>query len=69
MSGGFDSILASRIMQEQGFEVEGLNIRTPFVDTTAKKNVKYWYTVRAITIAGDMYINSYNATGWSVTRK
>ncbi len=34
MSGGFDSILASRIMQAQGFEVEGLNIRTPFVDTT-----------------------------------
>ena len=42
---------------------------TSYVDTTAKKNVKYWYTVRAITIAGDMYINSYNATGWSVTRK
>ncbi|MBR5711632.1 MAG: hypothetical protein IKX40_12825 [Thermoguttaceae bacterium] len=36
MSGGFDSILASRIMQEQGFEVEGLNIRTPFVDTSSK---------------------------------
>lgn len=36
MSGGFDSILASRIMLEQGFEVEGVNIRTPFVDTTAK---------------------------------
>lgn len=36
LSGGFDSILASRIMQEQGFEVEGLNIRTPFVDTSAQ---------------------------------
>ncbi len=29
-SGGLDSILAVRILQEQGFEVEALNIRTPF---------------------------------------
>ncbi|MCR5664733.1 MAG: leucine-rich repeat protein [Oscillospiraceae bacterium] len=42
---------------------------TSYVDTTAEKGVKYWYTVRAITLAGDMYINSYNSYGWSVTRK
>ena len=41
---------------------------TSYVDTTAVKGVKYWYTVRAITLAGDMYINSYNASGWSCTR-
>ncbi len=29
-SGGLDSMLAIRIMQEQGFEVEALNIRTTF---------------------------------------
>jgi tRNA-uridine 2-sulfurtransferase len=29
-SGGLDSMLAVRILQEQGFEVEALNIRTPF---------------------------------------
>lgn len=34
ISGGFDSILASKIMQKQGFEVEGLNIITPFCDVT-----------------------------------
>lgn len=35
MSGGFDSLLAVKIMQKQGFEVEGLNIVTPFCDTSA----------------------------------
>lgn len=34
MSGGFDSLLAIKIMQKQGFEVEGLNIITPFCDTS-----------------------------------
>ncbi|MDO4569314.1 MAG: hypothetical protein Q4D38_02900 [Planctomycetia bacterium] len=34
LSGGFDSMLAVRIMQEQGFEVEGLNVVTPFCDTS-----------------------------------
>lgn len=34
LSGGFDSMLAIRIMQKQGFEVEGLNIQTPFCDTS-----------------------------------
>ena len=29
-SGGLDSMLAVRILQEQGFEIEALNIRTPF---------------------------------------
>ena len=29
-SGGLDSILAVRILQEQGIEIEALNIRTPF---------------------------------------
>ena len=42
---------------------------TSYVDTTAQSGVRYWYTVRAITLAGDMYINSYNASGWSVTAK
>ena len=41
---------------------------TSYTDTTAVKGVKYWYTVRAITLAGDMYINSYNSYGWSCTR-
>ncbi len=35
LSGGFDSLLAIRIMQKQGFEVEGLNVVTPFCDTSA----------------------------------
>ena len=35
LSGGFDSLLAVRIMQKQGFEVIGLNIITPFCDTSA----------------------------------
>lgn len=35
LSGGFDSLLAVRIMQKQGFEVEGLNVITPFCDTSA----------------------------------
>lgn len=30
VSGGLDSALAVRVMQEQGIEVEGLNIRLPF---------------------------------------
>ncbi len=38
-----------------------------YVDTTAEPGIKYWYTVRAITIAGDMYTNSYNSIGWSGT--
>ncbi|MCR5664988.1 MAG: leucine-rich repeat protein [Oscillospiraceae bacterium] len=42
---------------------------TTYTDTTAEKGVKYWYTVRAITMDGKMYINSYNSYGWSVTRK
>ncbi|MCR5663632.1 MAG: hypothetical protein K6G17_01990 [Oscillospiraceae bacterium] len=42
---------------------------TGYLDTTAQKGVKYWYTVRAITMDGKMYINSYNSFGWSVTRK
>ncbi|MCR5663633.1 MAG: hypothetical protein K6G17_01995 [Oscillospiraceae bacterium] len=42
---------------------------TTYTDTTAEKGVKYWYTVRAITMDGSMYINSYNSYGWSVTRK
>ena len=42
---------------------------TSYVDTTAQKGVKYWYTVRAVTLDGSMYINSYNATGWSCTRQ
>jgi tRNA-specific 2-thiouridylase len=29
-SGGLDSMLAVRILQKQGFEIEALNIRTPF---------------------------------------
>ncbi len=29
-SGGLDSTLAVRLLQEQGFEVEALNVRTPF---------------------------------------
>jgi len=29
-SGGLDSMLAVRIMQREGFDVEGLNVRTPF---------------------------------------
>ena len=41
---------------------------TSYTDTTAVKGVKYWYTIRAITLAGDMYINSYNSYGWSCTR-
>ncbi|MCR5664306.1 MAG: leucine-rich repeat protein [Oscillospiraceae bacterium] len=40
-----------------------------YLDTTAEVGVKYWYTVRAITMDGRMYINSYNSYGWSVTRK
>ncbi|MCR5663654.1 MAG: hypothetical protein K6G17_02100 [Oscillospiraceae bacterium] len=46
-------------------DVQGTN----YIDKTAKKGVKYWYTVRAITMDGKMYINSYNSYGWSVTRK
>ena len=42
---------------------------TTYTDATAKSGVKYWYTVRAITLAGDMYINSYNSVGWSITAK
>ncbi len=42
---------------------------TSYLDTTAEKGVKYWYTVRAITMDGTMYTNSYNSYGWSVTRK
>ena len=41
---------------------------TSYIDKTAVKGVKYWYTIRAITLAGDMYINSYNSYGWSCTR-
>ena len=36
-----------------------------YVDTDVEPGAKYWYTVRAITLAGDMYINSYNSYGWS----
>ncbi|MCR5664548.1 MAG: S8 family serine peptidase [Oscillospiraceae bacterium] len=39
-----------------------------FTDTTAESGVKYWYTVRAITLDGKMCINSYNSFGWSITR-
>ncbi len=39
-----------------------------YTDTNVESGVKYWYTVRAITLAGDMYINSYNSYGWSVTK-
>ena len=35
LSGGFDSLLAIKIMQKQGFEVLGLNVITPFCDTSA----------------------------------
>lgn len=35
LSGGFDSLLAIKIMQKQGFEVVGLNVITPFCDTSA----------------------------------
>ena len=35
-SGGLDSMLAVRIMQKQGFEVEAFNVITPFVDQTAQ---------------------------------
>lgn len=35
LSGGFDSLLAVRIMQKQGFEVVGLNVITPFCDTSS----------------------------------
>ncbi|MCR5663629.1 MAG: leucine-rich repeat protein [Oscillospiraceae bacterium] len=46
-------------------DVQGTN----YIDKTAQKGVKYWYTVRAISMDGKMYINSYNSFGWSVTRK
>ncbi|MCR5664469.1 MAG: leucine-rich repeat protein [Oscillospiraceae bacterium] len=39
-----------------------------YLDTKAVKGTTYYYTVRAITLDGKMYINSYNATGWKVTR-
>ena len=38
-----------------------------YVDKTVQSGVKYRYTIRAITIAGDMYTNSYNSIGWSIT--
>ena len=38
---------------------------TSYVDTDVEPGVKYWYTVRAVTLAGDMCINSYNSYGWS----
>ena len=41
---------------------------TSYTDASAPKGVKLWYTVRAVTMANDMCINSYNGTGWSVTR-
>ncbi|MCR5664722.1 MAG: hypothetical protein K6G17_07625 [Oscillospiraceae bacterium] len=41
---------------------------TTYTDTTAQEGVRYWYTVRAVSMDGRIYINSYNATGWSVTR-
>ena len=34
LSGGLDSLLAVRIMQNQGFEVEGFNVITPFTDSS-----------------------------------
>ncbi len=36
LSGGLDSTLAARIVQRQGFEVEGLNIRTPFQNSVGR---------------------------------
>ena len=36
LSGGYDSALAVRIMQRQGFDVEGLNVVTPFVESYAE---------------------------------
>ena len=38
---------------------------TSYLDTNVEPGVKYWYTVRAMNLAGDMYINSYNSYGWS----
>ena len=40
---------------------------TSYTDTAAQSGKKYWYTVRVITLAGDMYTSSYNSVGWSVT--
>ena len=36
------------------------------IDTTAKKNVKYTYTVKAVS---GSYSSTYNTKGWSITRK
>lgn len=42
---------------------------TSWLDASAEIGVKYWYTVRVLNQAGDMYISSYNSYGWSVTKE
>ena len=51
------------------WQIIGVVEGTTFTDTTAKSGVKYWYTVRAVDMANKIYTNSYNATGWSITKK
>ncbi|MBR0040926.1 MAG: leucine-rich repeat protein, partial [Oscillospiraceae bacterium] len=39
---------------------------TSYIDTTAKTGIKYWYTVRGVSMDNTVVINSYNGTGWSL---
>lgn len=40
-----------------------------YVDKTAKKGVKYRYTVRCVSSSGKSYVSGYNSTGLAITRK
>ncbi len=40
-----------------------------FLDKTAKKGVKYTYTVRCVTSDGKKHVSGYNKTGLTITRK
>jgi tRNA U34 2-thiouridine synthase MnmA/TrmU len=41
-SGGLDSILAVKLIQEQGIEVKGVNFKTPFFATGGFKKSQIW---------------------------
>ena len=41
---------------------------TKIIDTTAKKGVKYFYTVRVLSADREKFISGYNTTGRAITR-
>lgn len=64
--GGVSKYAIFRKVSDGSYAKIGTSNSTSFVDKTAKKGVKYVYTVRCLSNVGNSYVSSFN-TGKSIT--